>query len=139
LRSLLIRPLLRLIRSLLILIRPLLRLIRSLLTLVRPLLRLIRSLLTLVRPLLILVRPLLILVLLLLILIRPLLRLVLPLLILVLSLVLGSILPTLELRITEWPQRRTAFIAALASRCDHGQTQEQDRRGHRRRTLSFRV
>jgi hypothetical protein len=107
--------LLWLIRPLLILVRPLLRLIRPLLILVRPLLRLIRSLL---------------------ILIRPLLCLVLPLRIPVLSLILEPVRPSLKLRIT---QRRTAFIAALPGRCNHGQTEEQDRCGHRRRTLSFRV
>jgi hypothetical protein len=98
--------------------------------------RLIRPLLSLVRPLLGLIRPLLRLVWPLLILIRPLLRLVLPLRILVLPLILEPVRPSLKLRIT---QRRTAFIAALAGSRNHGQTEEQDRCGHRRRTLSFRV
>jgi hypothetical protein len=88
--------------------------------------------LILIRPLLRLVRPLLILV-------RPLLRLVLPLLIPVLPLILRSVLLSLELRITELPERRTPFIAALPGRRNRGQTEEQDRCGHRRRMLSFRV
>jgi hypothetical protein len=103
-----------------------------LLILVRSLLRLVRPLLILVRPLLWLVRPLLILI-------WPLLRLVLPLLIPVLPLILRTVLPSLELRITELPERRTAIIAALPGRRNHGQTEEQDRCGHRRRMLSFRV
>jgi hypothetical protein len=103
--------LLRLVRPLLILVRPLLRLIRPLLILVRPLLRLIRSLLILIWPLLITVLP----------------------------LILRSVLRSLKLRITELPERRTAFIAALPGRRNRGQTEEQDRCGLRRRTLSFRV
>jgi hypothetical protein len=93
----------------------LLRLVRPRLILVRALLRLIRSLLILIWPLLWLI--------------RPLLRLVLP-------LILRYVLPSLKLRVTE---RRSAFIAALPSRRNHGQTKEQDRCGHRRRTHSFRV
>jgi hypothetical protein len=89
-------------------------------------------LLRLVRPLLILIRSLLILA-------RPLLRLVLPLRIPVLLLILEPVRPSLKLRVTEWPQRRTAFIGALAGSRNHGQTEEQDRCGHRRRTHSFRV
>jgi hypothetical protein len=132
LRDWLIRPLLGLVLPLLILVRLLLRLIRPLLILIRSLLRLIWPLLILVRPLLRLIRPLLILI-------RPLLRLVLPLLIPVLPLILRSVRPRLKLRITELPERRTAFIAALPGRRNHGQTEEQDRCGHRRRMLSFRV
>ena len=107
-------------------------LIRPLLGLVLPLLILVRLLLRLIRPLLILIRSLLILI-------RPSLRLVLPLLIPVLPLILRSVRPGLKLRITELPERWTAFIAALPGRRNHGQTEEQDRCGYRRRMLSFRV
>jgi hypothetical protein len=100
--------------------------------LIWPLLILVRPLLRLVRPLLVLVRPLLRCV-------RPLLRLIRPLLIPVLPLILRSVLPILELRITELPERCSALIAALPGRRNRGQTEEQDRCGHRRRTLSFRV
>jgi hypothetical protein len=81
----------------------------------------------------------------LLILVGPLLRLVRPLRILTPALlglmapkILLSILPRLHLRKAERPHRAAPFNA-LAGRRHDRQTKEQDRRGHRRRTHSFRV
>jgi hypothetical protein len=90
---------------------------------------LIRSLLGLIRSLLILIWALLILIL-------ALLRLIPPLLIPVLPLILRSVWPVLKLRVT---QRRTAFKGALPERSNRGETEEQERRGNRRLTHSFRV
>jgi hypothetical protein len=109
-------------------------LIRPLLILVRPLLLLVRSLI-LVRPLLILIWPLLLLV-------RSLV-LIRPLLIPILALILRSVLPSLHLRVSELAPRSAALKTALAGCGHHGETKErakeQDRRGNRRRTHSFRV
>src|ERR1039458_6534857 len=84
----------------------------------------------LVWPLLILVWPLLV---------RPLLILIGSPLVLIRPLILGPVLPPLQLSVAELPKWSATALDALARRHDNAQAEEQDCPGYCRRTHSFRV